>query len=319
MAADAIDDPEILAFIEATLAAYGDLPAAPSVAEERAGYDRMCAAFRSERPAGLTVEDTTLTADAGPVSVRHYRPSGGVAHSEVVYYHGGGFTLGGLESHDDVCAEIAHAVGAPLWSVDYHLAPEHPHPAAYEDALGAARARLAHGDVVLVGDSAGGALAASVAVALRGEERVRGQVLIYPGLGGRRLGLASYRDRAEAPLLTVADVDRYDRLLTGGAPAVADPRRHALAATDLSGVASCFASAADVDPLRDDAVHYVERLADAGVPAEVSVEAQLPHGWLRARHRSARARAAFARIIDAIAARADLPRSASATTGVSVQ
>ena len=293
-----ITDPEIRAFVEAAAGYYPEGKASLSVPERRRRYDAMAADFRQPRPAGLAVTDETVPAPAGTVPVRRYRPAeaGGVT---VVYFHGGGFMLGGLDSHDDVCAEIADRTGCPVVAVDYRRTPEHVHPAAYEDSLAAARAALADGPVILAGDSAGGNLAAALALALRNAD-VRGQVLIYPALGGERLGLASYEENAEAPMLTTRDMHFYHELRAGGPPPDDDPSFFPLAAGDLSGVAPCFASAAAVDPLRDDAVEYVRRLREAGAEAALAVEDQLPHGHLRARAGSARARAAFDRILGAI-------------------
>lgn len=294
----AITDPEVLAFIARTESFYPPDEAGLSVAGRRRVYDTMCAGFRRPHPAGLRAADDAIPGPAGAIPVRRYRPEAPGA-TTVVYFHGGGFMLGGLDSHDDVCAEIAAGTGCPVVSVDYRLAPEHPHPAAYEDSLAAARAALAAGPVVLAGDSAGACLAASVALTLRGAA-IGGQVLIYPTLGGQDLDLASYEENRDAPLLTAADVRASRTLRAGGTPPADDPTFYPLAARDLAGVAPAFISAAAVDPLRDDGVEYARRLTAAGVEARVVVEPQLPHGHLRARHMSARAGGAFGRILDAV-------------------
>ena len=295
----AITDPEIRAFIERVAGYYPEGKANLDIPERRRRYDAMAADLRQPRPASVAATDETVEGPGGPVPQRRYVPEG-PGPVTVVYFHGGGFMLGGLDSHDDVCAEIAAGTGCPVVAVDYRRTPEHVHPAAYEDALAAARAALAAGPVILGGDSAGGNLAAALALALRGAD-IRGQVLIYPALGGERIGLASYDENAEAPMLTTADMHFYHRLRAGGEPPDDDASFFPLAARDLAGVAPCFASAAAVDPLRDDAVEYVRRLAAAGVEASCVVEEQLPHGHLRARASSARARAAFGRIVAAVA------------------
>jgi acetyl esterase len=217
----------------------------------------------------------------------------------VVYFHGGGFIVGGLQSHDDICAEIAERTGCKVISVDYRLCPEHIHPAAYEDSLAAAQAALAKGPVILAGDSAGGNLAAALAQNLKGDA-IKGQVLIYPGLGGDMLGLPSYTECVKAPMLPTRDIQYYRSVRSGGPVPEDDPTFFPLAAKDFSGLAPCFISAAGVDPLRDDGVEYVRRLIGAGVTAYSVVEPQLPHGHLRARTTSHRAREAFGRILDAI-------------------
>ncbi|GMG84222.1 alpha/beta hydrolase [Paralimibaculum aggregatum] len=295
----AITDPEIAAFVAE---ADGFPPEPPGdIAAQRRAYDAMAAHFRVPRPAGVSVTDASLPGPAGPIPVRSYAP-GAPGRVRIVYCHGGAYSLGGLESHDDVCAEIAAATGCVLTAVDYRLAPEHRHPAAFEDALAATEAALAEGPAVVAGDSAGGGLAAAVALALRGRAELRGQALIYPTLGGEALGLASYADCATAPLLTTADILALQAARAGGPPPLDDPSFAPLLAVDMDGAAPCYATAAEVDPLRDDAPALAERLRVAGVPVTLRIEAGLPHMWLRARHRSAAAKAAFAALCAGIAA-----------------
>lgn len=292
MSASRIDDPEILAFIARTDSFYPPDAVDLDIARQRAVYDAMCAAFRVPRPGGIEVHDAPV---AG-VPCRHYAPDGAGA-TRVLYFHGGGFVVGGLDSHDDVAAEIAVRTRCPVIVPDYRLCPEHAHPAAYDDAL--AVACTVPGPLILAGDSAGGNLAAAVALARRGPD-LRGLTLIYPGLGGEALGLPSYTEHADAPMLTTRDVRWYAQIRAGGPVPQGDASFAPLAAGDLRGLPPCFVSAAGVDPLRDDGVEWVRRLIGAGVPAHCAVEPQLPHGHLRARHGAARARAAFERVLDAI-------------------
>jgi acetyl esterase len=290
-------DAETRAFIRRTRDFAGD----GTLAGERTAYDAMARAFHHGHPPGVTAHDAVLD----EVTVRRYRPpGGGLAGAGVLYLHGGGFMLGGLDSHDDICAEIAATAGLAVAAADYRLTPEHPHPAAVEDCVAVARALLAEGAVrlVLAGDSAGGNLAAAVARALRCEPRLSGLVLIYPGLGGD-IDSGSYLTHADAPLLTRADVLAYEALRFGDGKA---PRDDASAAplrdNDYSGLPPVIAFAAECDPLADDARNYAERVAAAGGYARWQVEPGLVHGYLRARHCSARAGASFARITAAIAA-----------------
>ncbi len=298
-----ITDPEILAFIEQAAGYYPEGKANLSIPERRRRYDAMAADFRQPRPADVLVTDSTVAGPAGPVPQRCYAPND-PRPVTVLYFHGGGFMLGGLDSHDDVCAEIARRTRCPVTAVDYRRTPEHVHPAQYEDSLAAAHAALAMGPVILCGDSAGGNLSAALALALRedpaGGAAIRGQILIYPTLGGERIGLPAYEENAEAPMLTTRDMVFYQELRAGGPPPDDDPSFFPFAATDYAGLAPCFASTAEADPLRDDGVEYVRRLAAAGVEAWCTVERQLPHGHLRARASSTRARAAFDRILAAI-------------------
>ena len=292
----AITDPEVLAFIHKTESFYPPGSNTATVAQQRSLYDRMCAAFRQPRPVGLAVQDSVIKTPGGLIATRSYWPSdpGG---TRVIYFHGGGFVVGGLESHDDVCAEIAARCGVEVVAVDYRLCPEHKHPASYEDAM-AAVATLGDRPLILVGDSAGANLAA--ATALHTEAELAGQVLIYPGLGGERLGLSAYTDHAHAPLLEATDIIAYRDLRARTPEDAFRPDFSPLLAKSFEGAPPCFVCAAEVDPLRDDGLAYVEKLAEAGVAGEVVIEDQLPHGFLRARHMSARAGAAFGRICDAV-------------------
>ena len=149
---DTLIDAETWAFIRKTAEYYPDDAVELDVAGQRRVYDAMCAAFRQRRRDGVNAAD----ASADGVPVRVY--SAGEPERTVVCFHGGGFVVGGLDSHDDVCAEICAATGYRVVAVDYRLAPEHKHPAAFDDAWTATRwaAERFHDDLVLVGDSAGG-------------------------------------------------------------------------------------------------------------------------------------------------------------------
>ena len=279
-------DPETLDWIEQTERAGA--PEGADVHEMRAAYNAIRAQTHGGRPEGLAVEDITLVGRPA----RRYR---GGARGRVLFFHGGGYVVGSLDTHDDPCAALAAGAGCEVVALDYRLAPEHPFPAACDDALAAALAL--DGPLILVGDSAGGTLAAGVAVALRGTGRIAGSVLVYPALGGRALGLPSYTEKAEARLLTTADMDWY---AAQWAAPPDDPRAAPLLAEDLSGVAPCITFAAGEDPLRDDAVAWTTRLREAGSDAQVHIEEGLPHSYLFARHDSAQAAAAFARVVGAV-------------------
>lgn len=168
-----IIDTATWAFIRRTEAFYPPETAGFPVEEQRRIYDRMCAAFAHERPQGIVSRD----APVGGVPCRIYRGGPG---PRVIYCHGGGFVVGGLHSHDDICAEICTMTKLEVVAVDYRLAPEHPHPAALDDVLAVIAALP--GELVLAGDSAGGCLVAASSHMLR-DPRILGQVLVYPMLG----------------------------------------------------------------------------------------------------------------------------------------
>ncbi len=284
-----ITDPEVLAFIAKTEAAYPDDCNGADPADNRRAYDAMCRAFCRGRPGGLAVEDRVIA----EVPCRIYGPETSVF---VLYAHGGGYVVGGLDSHDDICAEIADATGLQVISIDYRLAPEHHFPAQIDDICAVWQAIDRPG--VVVGDSAGGALVAGLCLAMQQSGQMPlGQVLIYPGLGGDG-NAPSYHENADAPLLRRRDLAGYRDALMGGQPD--DPLAAPLQAPDLTGLAPAFIVTADVDPLRDDGRDYAQRLTTAGVPAIWRNEAQLPHGYLRARASSDRARCSFQAIIAAI-------------------
>ncbi len=286
-------DAETWAFIDRTNAHYPPDTATLSIAEQRAIYDRMCAAFDTPYPAGVTAHDAVV---AG-VPCRIY-PG---ARPTVLYLHGGGYVVGGLHSHDGVCADIRAATGLTVVSADYRLSPEHRHPAAFDDACAVARALAAEGPLILVGDSAGGNLAAAACHALRPLRLpILGQVLIYPGLGGD-VDRGSYLTHAEAPMLTRDDVLFYKGIRHDGPPPEDDPTVHPLRDTDFSGLPPTLAIAAECDPLADDARAYAEKITSAGGHAAWIVEKGLVHGYLRARTSVPRARDSFDRITAAIA------------------
>lgn len=266
------------------------------IVQQRAWYDALCAAFDAPPPAGMVKQDGLV---AERIAVRRYRPADVTTETLLFYIHGGGFVVGSLASHDAICAEIAEAAGAELVSVDYRLSPEHVWPVAFDDCWAVLVDLLltAH-KVVVIGDSAGGNLAAGIVVKARDEglKGVVGQALIYPALGGD-LASGSYVEMADAPGLTTADVGYYRDIYK--AP---ETSSHAfpLQAEDLAGLPATFLTGAYFDPLRDDARVYAARLALAGVAVEFREEKQMIHAWLRARFMSEGAKAGFAALCDAV-------------------
>ena len=271
------------------------------MADQRARYDAYCAALLAPLPADVSFHDIHIRAQNPErlVRLRRYLPANvttpGVA---ILYMHGGGFIVGGLESHHDICAELCRATGTELISVDYRLAPEHIHPAQIDDTLAAYKHLLRLGRrVVAGGDSAGGNLAAALCLRCKGGAAPMpiGQFLVYPGLGGDDTR-GSYVEMGEAPLLTTQDVRYYFDMRSGGADPLSctDPDLMPLKARDFSGLPPAAIVSADIDPLRDDGRDYCDALTAAGVQAVWRNEPHLPHGYLRARTMSALAGASFA-------------------------
>lgn len=295
-------DAEIWAFIDRTNSFYPVDAVDRTIEEQRRTYDEMCKAFHAGYPAGVSAQDTSIETSTHKIPIRIYRSEEPSDDAVVLYTHGGGFILGGLESHDDVCAEICKGTGFEVVSVDYRLVPEFTHPAAYEDALAAFEWAVAtYGrPVLLAGDSAGGNLAACVSHATRQAEHPPiGQVLIYPGLGGQ-LGRGSYLEHADAPLLSVRDMDYYREMRAGGLNVDTDPTFAPLVDEEFARLPPTVVITAECDPLADDGQIYCERVSAAGGKARWFNEAGLVHGYLRARHSSERASQSFSRIVGAI-------------------
>lgn len=294
---DTLLDAEIRAYIARSATFYPPDAVSLTIEDQRAVYDRMCAAFHAGHPDGVTAADVSY----GAVPCRVYEVAT-PATATVLYLHGGGFVVGGLHSHDDVCAEICARTGFRVVSVDYALAPEHVFPACYNDASAsyAAVREAFSGPILPAGDSAGAKLAAAVVHAARTDERIIGQVLIYPGLGGDQ-SKGSYVEHAHAPELTAADLALYETVRSGGAtPPEGDPRYAPLHDTDFTGLPPTVILTAECDPLASDGESYRDVIRTAGGRAAWINGKGLVHGCLRARHCSTRAGVFFDQIIDAV-------------------
>lgn len=286
-------DDEVKAYLARCDALYPPDAINLDIPGQRRVYDDMCAAFDRGRPASVSVTDQ----DYGGVSCRRYEPEA-ESNGTIVYYHGGGFVVGGLDSHDSICAEICENSGVRLVAVDYPLAPEHRYPEDFDaawDAYVAIRDAFA-GPIVVAGDSAGGNLAAAVSHKGRQEAKLPdGQLLIYPGLGGD-MSLPSYSEHAFAPQLTRADIEFYMSIRFGGDRPDPDPHFAPLSARSFAGLPPTISITAECDPLTSDSDEYVNRILAAGGQALWINEAGLVHGYLRARGMSKRAADSFRRI-----------------------
>ncbi len=294
-------DAETWAFIERTNAFYPEDTGERTVAEQRAIYDRMCREFHAGYPDGVVAQTSSISTPTHDIPIRIYR-AGEPGAAVVVYFHGGGFILGGLESHDDVCAELCARTGFEVVSVDYRLAPEHVHPAHFDDAMSAFEwaAGTYTCPIILCGDSAGGNLAAAVSHATRGHKtKPVGQVLIYPALGGDT-SRGSFVTHAQAPMLTTSDLHFYEQVRTGGVDRTGDITMAPLADADFAYLPPTVVFTAECDPLSSDGEAYRDRLVAAGGRAFWLEEDGLVHGYLRGRHTVGRARSSFTRIVDAL-------------------
>ena len=280
-------DPEIAKFVNTSNRIRGAFGETPTLAEMRKGFNDTCKHFHSGHPDGITTRDTEI---AG-TPTRTYTT--GTDSPVILYLHGGGFVFGGLDSHDDICADIAATTGLTTLSPDYALSPESRHPVALNQCL--AIFDNLQTPVILAGDSAGATLAA--AVTHRRRDRVLAQVLIYPWLGTPR-DTKSYRRNANAPILNADAMRFFHDALTGGENSAYAP----LDDPDFTALPPTLLTAAEFDPLHDDATEYAARLSADNVPHTLLEDTGLVHGHLRARHISAKAGAAFKRVTDAITA-----------------
>lgn len=272
--------PQAVALLE-LLASFGDRPLHESTPDEARAVRRS-----RQRPSTEPIHECR-DLDAGGVAARLYRPNGADGLGLLVYLHGGGWVIGDLDSHDQVCRVLANGSGHAVLGVDYRLAPEHPFPAGLDDAaaattwayenaaaLGCDPARIAIG-----GDSAGGNLAAVVAH-LTPVPLVH-QLLIYPVTDCTRRQ-QSYTDNAEGPFLTRQGMGWFiDHYLSGGVGSLDDPRVSPLFASDavLANTPPAFVLTAEYDPLRDEGDAYAARLAALGVPTSHLRMSGMFHGF----------------------------------------
>ena len=257
----------------------------------------------------LSISEEEVDGATGRLRARLYRPSGpaGAPAGLMVWFHGGGWVVGSIRSHDLALRLLAVESGVSILSVDYRLAPENPWPAAPDDALAAWRSIVArpgrfgaeHGPILVGGDSAGGNLATILCLDLSeaGERQPDGQVLVYPAvdLEGES---DSYRAFADGFFLTEEKMAFYKDAYVPDLGARALPRVSPIFAESLRGLAPAYVCTAAADPLRDEGEAYAGRLAESGVPVEVD-RFPLIHGWMNMTV-SPSARSAFSRLAAAV-------------------
>lgn len=281
-------DPQAKAFLDQIAALAGPSLSALPVAEARAMMESL-AQMRGPEVAVAAVADRAIPGPAGDIPVRVYTPAGTGPFPLLVYFHGGGWVLGSLATHDGTCRALAAGAGCVVVAVDYRLAPEHRYPAAAEDCyaatqwcaahaaeLGADATRLAVG-----GDSAGGNLTAVVAQMARdrGGPALVFQLLVYP-VTDVASDTPSYRDNAEGYLLSAADMQWFWGHYLGDAPQRGtEPYASPLRAATLRGLPPALVITAEFDPLRDEGEAYGAALEEAGVPSRISRYDGMIHGF----------------------------------------
>lgn len=256
-----------------------------------------------DMPAMTSIQDVAIARPGGQIPARIYRPHGDPDTPVLVYFHGGGMVLGTNHSFEPLARELAAASGAAVVSVEYRLAPESPPPAQFDDAYVATEWVASQAEslgfdphrLAVVGDSAGGSLAAAVALAARDHAGppIFAQVLLYPGLD-RDLGAASMTLLSDAPLLSRDDILYMHDLADTGAGTPHDPYRVPAYASDLSGLPPAIVVTAECDPIRDWGERYATRLRDAGVQTTVTRYPGAYHGFLMRSDATSRGRLAVA-------------------------
>ncbi|MFD7256786.1 alpha/beta hydrolase [Streptomyces sp. NPDC059874] len=284
-------DPAIAALLQQVSAVPKKRIITTDPAELREGERDSNAMVAPRTPIAVgSVSDDTVPGPAGSVPVRIYRPAGNGPAATLVFFHGGGWIVGDLDTHDHVARRLCHDLKAVVIAVHYRRLPENKFPAAFEDCLAVTRWAAGriddHGGrrdrLAVAGDSAGAALAASVALAFRDAgEQLAAQLLAYPATDRTTVEYPSYTENAEGFLLTLQDLRDLTTILLGEDASVAtDFRASPLRAASHEGLAPAVIATAAHDPLRDEGLAYARVLKDAGVDVFVRNYDGLVHGFL---------------------------------------
>jgi acetyl esterase len=259
--------------------------------DARNEYRRVLAKTEIAPPPIGEASDLAVPGDAGPMRLRRYVPAatGSASEAAILFVHGGGCVVGDIESHDVWCRTLCHDVGATVFSLDYRLAPEHRFPAAVEDTITALewlsqeapRLGLDPNRIAIMGDSAGGGLAAVALHETKGrlQAPLRGQALIYPALDLRGR-LPSRRELAQHFPIPYDLIQWFFGHYFGLAWPIADPRASPSLYEDHAGLPPALIITASHDPLRDEGADYAATLAAAGVPVDYECCEGTIHGFM---------------------------------------
>lgn len=284
-------DAQCAAIVQA--AAQAGAPFAADDAQAvRTAYAGTTAHYRHDVDGPLDVSARSVPGPGGSIDIRIYRPQsdGGMRPGVLVFFHGGGWVVGDLDTHDHVCRYLAVQGGCVVVAVDYRLAPEHKFPAAHEDCVQAVRWVASHADeigadpafIAVGGDSAGGNLAASVALALRDQRgpQLALQLLIYPAVDFTA-DTPSMAENGEGYLLTRADIEKFAGWYLPDEAAREDWRASPALAAHHTDLPRAWIQTAEFDPLRDEGRMYAETLARHGVQVEYKCYDGMVHGFAR--------------------------------------
>ncbi len=280
-------DPQAKAVLDQMEKAGGPPINELTVDEARQASAALAAMQDSPEPVA-GVEDRTLPGPGGDIPVRIYTPAGKEPLPVLLYFHGGGWVLGDIEASDPLCRTLANNTGCIIISVDYRLAPEHPFPAAVDDAYYATQWVAANsagfgGDpsrIAVCGDSAGGNLTAVVCQIARdrGEPVIRFQLLIYPATDAA-CDTPSYGENGDGYFLTKAAMQWFWRHYLKNNADRNHPHASPLRASNFSGLPPALVITAEFDPLRDEGEQYAERMRAAGTPVQLTRYDGMIHGF----------------------------------------
>ena len=301
-------NPQVRTFLDELNALGAPPPETLTADQARAANAAGAEALGPPEPVAA-IQDRTLPGHTGEIPIRVYVPQGTGPFPVFVYYHGGGWVLGSVPTHDGLCCQVANAARCLVVSVEYRLAPEHKYPAAVDDAYAAtawvfANAGQIGGDsrrVAVGGDSAGGNLAAAVCLMARDRQTFKPalQVLIYP-ITDYSLDTPSYLENAEGYLLTRASMKWFWECYLAHEEDGDQPYASPLRAGDLSRLPPALVITAEHDPLRDEGEAYAARLREAGVPVTSTRYDGMIHAFIRRTAIFDKARTAMQEVADAL-------------------
>lgn len=280
-------DPQIQALLDrgTGVPATHTLP----VAEARRQYEARIA-LMAPPPAVAKVLERSIDGPEGAIRLRVYTPADSGPFPLMMFFHGSGFVLCSLDTHDGMCRNLAAGIGCVVVSVDYRLSPEHKFPRGPDDCLAATRWAAANAAglgidparVMVAGDSAGGNMAAVTALRIRDEggPRLCGQMLLYPVTDYHTPGTPSYAENADGYGLTRDTMEWFWAHYLTSPVEAENPYASPLRARDLTGLPPAYVTSAEYDPLRDEAERYGMRLRAAGVPTEITRFPGMNHGFL---------------------------------------
>ena len=285
-------DPDLVDF----LAIVNQMPPMETMPIKTAREMMAAGQVDKQAPSELNIKELTIDTPQGSIAARLYTPElvQQTVGPGLVFFHGGGFILGSLDSHDAACRRLSHAGGFRLLSVDYRLAPEHPIPAGHDDAENSVVWAFEHADelgfdrtaIAVGGDSAGAALAAWVAVRFRGNAdiQLRSQILIYPPVIFKGT-TPSRTELAQGYIITTEAGKYFNQCLLGSHGSIDDPRLNLMDA-DLQGLPPTYLVTAGFDPLRDEGHLYAGQLIKAGNTVLAKTYSGFCHGFINMAHRS---------------------------------